>query len=72
MCDNYYNIFNALLAGPVKVGETNNNQDQQSAQNNDQTTKEQPQAANPQTPTPQPTGTDTKDANGEQPADNKQ
>lgn len=26
MCDNYYNIFNALLAGPVKVGETNNNQ----------------------------------------------
>lgn len=26
MCDNYYNIFNALLAGPLKVGETNNNQ----------------------------------------------
>lgn len=74
MCDNYYNIFNALLAGPVKVGETNNNQDQQSAQNNDQnqSDKDQPQAANPQTPTPQPTGTDTKDANGEQPADNKQ
>ena len=28
MCDNYYNIFNALLAGPLKVGETNNNQAQ--------------------------------------------
>lgn len=26
MCDNYYNIFNALLAGPLKVGEVNNNQ----------------------------------------------
>lgn len=26
MCDNYYNIFNALLAGPLKVGEANNNQ----------------------------------------------
>ena len=25
MCDNYYNIFNALLAGPLKVGEVNNN-----------------------------------------------
>lgn len=69
MCDNYYNIFNALLAGPVKVGETNNNQDQQSAQNNDQNQSDKDQ---PQTPTPQPTGTDTKDANGEQPADNKQ
>lgn len=52
MCDNYYNIFNALLTGPVKVGETNNNQDQQSTQSNDQTTKEQPQAAaTPQAPT---------------------
>lgn len=36
MCDNYYNIFNALLAGPVKVGESNNNKDQQSDQNKDQ------------------------------------
>ena len=53
MCDNYYNIFNALLTAPVKVGESNNNQDQQPAQSNDQTAKEQPQAANPQTPTPQ-------------------
>lgn len=26
MCDNYYNIFNALLAGPLKVGEANNTQ----------------------------------------------
>lgn len=52
MCDNYYNIFNALLAGPLKVGETNNNQDQQSAQSNDQSAKEQPQAAaTPQAPT---------------------
>ena len=51
MCDNYYNIFNALLAGPVKVGESNNNQDQQPAQTNDQTVKEQPQAATPQAPT---------------------
>lgn len=53
MCDNYYNIFNALLAGPVKVGETNNNQDQQPAQNNDQnqSDKDQPQAATPQAPT---------------------
>ena len=51
MCDNYYNIFNALLAGPVKVGESNNNQDQQPAQTNDKTVKEQPQAATPQAPT---------------------
>lgn len=28
MCDNYYNIFNALLAGPLKVGEANNNNNQ--------------------------------------------
>ena len=61
MCDNYYNIFNALLAGPVKVGETNNNQDQQSAQKNDQnqSDKDQPQAptanAAPQQPAEQPT-----------------
>ena len=48
MCDNYYNIFNALLTGPVKVGESNNNQDQQSDQNNDQnqSDKDQQQAAN--------------------------
>jgi hypothetical protein len=51
MCDNYYNIFNALLTGPVKVGETNNNQDQQPDQNNDQNAKEQPQSATPQAPT---------------------
>lgn len=44
MCDNYYNIFNALLTGPLKVGETNNNQDQQPAQSNDQSAKEQPPA----------------------------
>ena len=48
MCDNYYNIFNALLAGPVKVGETNNNQDQQSDQKNDQnqSDNDQQQAGN--------------------------
>lgn len=63
MCDNYYNIFNALLAGPVKVGEGNKPEENK---------KEEQPAANPQTPTanaapPQP-------ANGEQPAadDNKQ
>lgn len=32
MCDNYYNIFNALLTGPLKVGEANNNNN-----NNNQT-----------------------------------
>lgn len=63
MCDNYYNIFNALLTAPVKVGEGNKPEENKQ--------EEQP-AANPQTPTanaapPQP-------ANGEQPAadDNKQ
>lgn len=35
MYDNYYNIFNALLTAPVKVGEANNN-DQQQAGNNAQ------------------------------------
>lgn len=34
MCDNYYNIFNALLTGPLKVGEANNNNNQ--AGNGDQ------------------------------------
>lgn len=57
MCDNYYNIFNALLAGPVKVGEGNKPEENK---------KEEQPDANPQTPTanaapPQP-------ANGEQPA----
>lgn len=57
MCDNYYNIFNALLTAPVKVGEGNKPEENK---------KEEQPAANPQTPTanaapPQP-------ANGEQPA----
>ena len=66
MCDNYYNIFNALLAGPLKVGEANNNQDQQSDQKNDQnqSDKEQPQAATPQAPT-----ADTPQKPAEQPAE---
>lgn len=63
MCDNYYNIFNALLTAPVKVGEGNKSEENK---------KEEQPTANPQTPTanaapPQP-------ANGEQPAadDNNQ
>lgn len=36
MCDNYYNIFNALLAGPLKVGETNNNNNQTQTGTSDQ------------------------------------
>ena len=47
MCDNYYNIFNALLTAPVKVGEGNkpeeNKQEEQPAQKNDQQPAEQPQ-----------------------------
>ena len=58
MYDNYYNIFNALLTAPVKVGEANNN-DQQQAGNNAQNQGN--------------TDTDNQTANGEQPAgDNKQ
>lgn len=63
MCDNYYNIFNALLTAPVKVGEGNKPEENK---------KEEQPAANPQTPTantPQPTGTDNQAGNaGEQPA----
>ena len=44
MCDNYYNIFNALLTAPVKVGEGNKPEEDK---------KEEESAANPQTPTPQ-------------------
>lgn len=33
MYDNYYNIFNALLTAPVKVGEANNKNQEQPAQN---------------------------------------
>lgn len=46
MYDNYYNIFNALLTAPVKVGEANNNQEKQTAQNNSQNGNDQQQAAN--------------------------
>lgn len=69
MCDNYYNIFNALLTAPVKVGETNNNQDQQSDQKNDQnqSDKDQQQAANNGANQGN-AGTDNQAANGEQPA----
>lgn len=42
MCDNYYNIFNALLTAPVKVGEGNKPEENKQ--------EEQP-ATNPQTPT---------------------
>lgn len=37
MYDNYYNIFNALLTAPVKVGEANNKNQEQPAQNQDNT-----------------------------------
>lgn len=58
MCDNYYNIFNALLTAPVKVGEANNN-DQQQAGNNAQNQGN--------------TGTDNQTGNaGEQPTGNNQ
>lgn len=47
MCDNYYNIFNALLTAPVKVGEGNkpeeNKQEEQPAQKNGQQPAEQSQ-----------------------------
>ena len=60
MCDNYYNIFNALLTAPVKVGEGNKPEEDK---------KEEESAANPQTPTPQKTDTDNQTGNaGEQPA----
>ena len=36
MCDNYYNIFNALLAGPLKVGEANNNNQTQTGTSDQQ------------------------------------
>ena len=55
MCDNYYNIFNALLTNPVKVGEGNKPEEDK---------KEEQSAANPQTPT---ADTPKPPANGEQP-----
>lgn len=58
MYDNYYNIFNALLTAPVKVGEANNKNQEQPAGNNAQNQGN--------------TGTDSQTGNGEQPADNKQ
>lgn len=42
MCDNYYNIFNALLTAPVKVGEGNKPEENK---------KEEQSTANSQTPT---------------------
>lgn len=54
MCDNYYNIFNALLTNPVKVGEGNKPEED----------KKEESAANPQTPT---ADTPKPPANGEQP-----
>ena len=58
MCDNYYNIFNALLTAPVKVGEGNKPEED----------KKEESAANPQTPT---ADTPKPPANGEQPQDEK-
>ena len=54
MCDNYYNIFNALLTAPVKVGEGNKPEED----------KKEEEPANPQTPT---ADTPKPPANGEQP-----
>lgn len=54
MCDNYYNIFNALLTNPVKVGEGNKPEED----------KKEEEPANPQTPT---ADTPKPPANGEQP-----
>lgn len=54
MCDNYYNIFNALLTAPVKVGEGNKPEED----------KKEESAANPQTPT---ADTPKPPDNGEQP-----
>lgn len=45
MYDNYYNIFNALLTAPLKVGEGNTNNQEQPSQNN-QNANDQQQAAN--------------------------
>ena len=56
MCDNYYNIFNALLTNPVKVGEGNKPEEDK---------KEEQSAANPQTPT-------ANAESAEQPAGDKQ
>lgn len=68
MYDNYYNIFNALLTAPVKVGEANTKNQEQSTQNNDQ---QQP-GNNAQNQGNTDT-TNNQTANGEQPAaDNKQ
>lgn len=58
MCGNYYNIFNALLTAPVKVGEGNKPEED----------KKEESAANPQTPT---ADTPKPPANGEQPQDEK-
>lgn len=44
MCDNYYNIFNALLAGPLKVGEANNNQNGNNQTGNGGNPQQQPTA----------------------------
>lgn len=54
MCDNYYNIFNALLTNPVKVGEGNKPEED----------KKEEEPANPQTPT---ADTPKPPANDEQP-----
>lgn len=70
MYDNYYNIFNALLTAPVKVGEANNKNQEQPAQNNDQQQATNNGAANQGN-----AGSDNQAGNaGEQPAadDNKQ
>ena len=45
LCNNYYNIFNALLASPLQIAEQQNNQQQQPQQNNQH---QQPQQNNQQ------------------------
>lgn len=55
MCDNYYNIFNALLTAPVKVGEGNKPEENK---------KEEQSTANPQTPTANTPQQDEKKNNG--------
>lgn len=66
MYDNYYNIFNALLTAPLKVGEDNTKNQEQSTQNNDQQ-----QAGNNAQNQGNTDTTNNQTANGEQPAADK-
>ena len=53
LCNNYYNIFNALLESPLQIAEQQNNQ-QQPQQNNQQNNQQQPQQNNQQNNQQQP------------------